>query len=346
MVHRFSKWAGAGIISLVENNGESKAKEVSLARAFFNWKTLAAVIVAGVIVYAFFHGFKREDLEMLAGHIQRMNLVAFAFGFLTYYMAYFFLGLRYKLLLENSGAKISLWQGIITCFMGAATNAAVPAKVGDLYRAYLLNKHSNIPVGQGLGANMGERILDLAFVFGIFFVMSRLLFAQGSSVLVSRLIESGSYLLGAAILVLILLLVPSTRNLTLAIFPGRARDFAKKFTEGVTGSLHRNWHWLIASSAGLWAMESLRLYFVTKALGVEMTVPQIIFTVMATTLLASIPVSFSGLGLVEGGITELLKIFRLDAALGLAVIICDRLISFVSVVVLGFISFLFVKDAS
>ena len=330
----------------MDNNKEKEVKTVSLTREFLSWKTLAAVLLAILIIYAFFHGFSREDFTKFSDNFHRMNLAALVLGLASYYMAYLFLGLRYQILLGNCGVKISLWQGTVTCFMGAAANAALPTKVGDFYRAYLLYKHAKVPVGQGLGANIGERILDLVFVFGLFLAMSLLLFGHGSNVIVSRLIESGLFLLGLVVLGMVLLLVPATRHFVLAIFPGKVRTFVAQFLDGVTGSLGRNRLRLIAATAGLWATESLRLYFVTVALGVHMTIPQIVFTVMATTLLASIPISFSGLGFVEGGITDLLKLFRIDMSLGLAIIVCDRLISFVSVVVLGFISFLFVKDAS
>lgn len=325
---------------------EREEKEVSLAKAFLSWKTLAAVVIAALIIYAFFHGFKHEERVKLWEYLHHVNPSVFALGFASYYFAYFFLGLRYKMLLDNCGVKITLRQAIVTCFMGAFTNAALPTKLGDFYRAYLLRKHAAVPWGQGLGANVGERILDLAFVFGSLFMMAELLFARGESAAVSGMIKGGSFVLGFLILFLILLLVPVTRRLIVAISPAKIRGFISGFVGGVTGSLRRNWLWLIIATAGLWAMESLRLYFVTVALGVNMTVPQVVFTVMATTLLASIPVSFSGLGFVEGGVTDLLKLFRIDAALGLATIICDRLISFVSVVVLGFISFLTVKGAS
>jgi glycosyltransferase 2 family protein len=327
-------------------NQDVDIKEVSLIKSFLSWKTLAAVIVAALIVYTFFHGYTRDDLAKLDANLHRLNPLAFGLGFASYYMAYIFLGLRYKMLLSNCGVKITLWQGVVTCFMGAASNAAMPTKVGDFYRAYLLHKHADVSVGAALGVNLGERFLDLVFVFGLFLVISRILFAHGSDVIISRLIISSSYLCGIALLVLILLLIPKTRYGVLAIFPLKARAFVTQFIDGATGSLKHNWGWLLFTTGGIWAMESTRLYMVTVALGVHMTIPEVVFTVMATTLLASIPVSFSGLGLVEGGITGLLQLFRIDAALSLATILCDRLISFVSVVIVGFFSFLFVKGAS
>jgi uncharacterized membrane protein YbhN (UPF0104 family) len=202
------------------------------------------------------------------------------------------------------------------------------------------------PVVQTLGVTIGERVLDLTFVCGSFFLMSWILFGHGSNVIVRSIIESSLYLLAIVILILILLLIPRSRNSVCAVFPIRARPYAIQFIRGIIGSLRGNWFGLILTTAGVSAMECLRFYLVTVALGVDMTIPQVIFTVMATILLASIPISFSGLGFVEGGITDLLKLFRIDAVVGLGIIICDRLISFVSVVVLGLISFLFVKGAS
>ena len=176
--------------------------------------------------------------------------------------------------------------------------------------------------------------------------MSKFLLRDQSSTVVVKIIGFSSWLLGLAALALILLIIPKTRRLVLAILPLPIRRHADHFIDGAAGSLRCNWFKLILATAGLWAMECVRLYLVTIAIGATMSIPQVIFIVMAATLLASIPFSFSGLGFVEGGITSLLLIFHLNEALGLATIICDRIISFASVVVLGFLSFLFVKSAS
>jgi glycosyltransferase 2 family protein len=330
----------------VDSHKKRELKGISLTASILSWKTLIAVVVAALIIYSFSRGFKGEDLKRLSEHLHRINPVLYVSAFLAYYTAYLFLGLRYKVLLGNSGIKITFRRAVLACFMSAAANAALPTKVGDVYRAYLVRKHSGAPMAAALGVTVGERVLDLSFVCGWLFLLSWVLFRHHSSPVVSRIVESSLYLFVVIILIVILLLLPSTRYSLLVLFPRHARAHVTHFIDGITGSLKGNWPGLIALTAGVWAMESLRLYLVIIALGVSLTIPQVVFTVMASIVLASIPVSFSGLGFVEGGITGLLMLFGMDQALGLGIIICDRIISFISLIVLGFISFLFIREAS
>ena len=132
LCHDCPKGVKAGIIRTVVVNTQSKTPDVSLARAFFQWRTLVAFIVTGLVIYAFFHGFKRDDLIRLRDYLHNMKPWAFALAFVFNYLGYMFFGLKYKILLENRGVKISVWQASIMCLMNAAINAGVPVMIGDM----------------------------------------------------------------------------------------------------------------------------------------------------------------------------------------------------------------------
>jgi uncharacterized protein (TIRG00374 family) len=56
-----------------------------------------------------------------------------------------------------------------------------------------------------------------------------------------------------------------------------------------------------------------------------------------------LPITPAGLGVVEGAVVAVLLLFSVDRHLGTAVTLLDRTINFWSIVVFGFIAYLFSK---
>jgi uncharacterized protein (TIRG00374 family) len=70
----------------------------------------------------------------------------------------------------------------------------------------------------------------------------------------------------------------------------------------------------------------------------------IVFVALASSLLTAIPFTPAGLGIVEGSITAvLIRVAQTSQELALAVTFLDRMINFWSIVVFGFILYLFSK---
>jgi uncharacterized protein (TIRG00374 family) len=61
----------------------------------------------------------------------------------------------------GAGYKVKVKDGTEILFLSWLVNCIVPAKLGDLYRAYLLKLNSPVSATKTLGTVFMERILDL-----------------------------------------------------------------------------------------------------------------------------------------------------------------------------------------
>ena len=83
-----------------------------------------------------------------------------------------------------------------------------------------------------------------------------------------------------------------------------------------------------------WLCEAGRLFFVVMSLGTPVALGLVLFVPMANGLLTAVPLTPGGLGVVESGVTGLLRL-ELAFETAIAVTLVDRTISFLSTVVFG-----------
>src|SRR5207247_5959184 len=114
--------------------------------------------------------------------------------------------------------------------LGWFVNCLVPAKLGDLYRSYLVKRRFGISLSRTVGVVVAERLLDLFVVFGLLVVDVYVAF--GRTILPDLNIL---YITGAALgLVILLGLVglyaigPRLRR----VFPAGFRRIGRPFREG------------------------------------------------------------------------------------------------------------------
>ncbi|TME62115.1 MAG: flippase-like domain-containing protein, partial [Chloroflexi bacterium] len=74
--------------------------------------------------------------------------------------------LRWRVLLENVGFNKAngvdlpkFWKLLEIIFISWFANSIVPAKLGDLYRAYLLRQEAGVSATRTFGTVMAERLL-------------------------------------------------------------------------------------------------------------------------------------------------------------------------------------------
>src|SRR4029077_8788988 len=114
------------------------------------------------------------------------------------------------------------------------------------------------------------------------------------------------------------------------------------FRIGTVHSLGR-YPTLLLLTGMVWACEAARLGFVVHALDVNVLGPsQILLVALVAALLTAVPFLPGGLGLVEAGMIGVLVAvggIKLEGAVSIALL--DRSISYGSVVVIGFVVFMF-----
>src|SRR5262245_53657764 len=145
--------------------GPAEAVDTSLGRRFFNVRTLISFLV-GFGVLAFFFSRVQIDLASTVATMASANPALMLAAFLAYYTTFVARGLRWRYMLHNAGVEQPPATPVLGTIIGLSwfVNCLVPAKLGDVYRAYLLRKHGRISLSLAGGTIVAERIIDFAFV--------------------------------------------------------------------------------------------------------------------------------------------------------------------------------------
>jgi glycosyltransferase 2 family protein len=114
-----------------------------------------------------------------------------------------------------------------------------------------------------------------------------------------------------------------------------------RFEIGALGSINKV-HLIIAYTLIIWLLEAGRLQFVASSLGLNLSMMLVIFVALASSLLTALPITPAGLGAVEFAMIEILALFGVDRNMAVSVAILDRVISYWSIIPLGY--FIFVRS--
>ncbi|MCL5027223.1 MAG: flippase-like domain-containing protein [Chloroflexi bacterium] len=323
--------------------------EISLEKRFFNWRTYLSFAVAiGIIALAL----TRFNIDMgeTARVLQRTQVPLYLAALLVYYATFPVRAVRWRQMLWSVGYRLTKLPGIgglaEIIFLSWFANCLVPAKLGDLYRAYLLKKSSPVSFSRVTGTVLGERVVDFTVLLAIMAVAGAFAFhgrftSNVSAVLLTSL---GFVALAAAILFAMYRFGGRVERL----MPRRIRPMYSRFSEGTLGSF-RQLPLIAALSGFAWLLEAGRLFLVTRSLGITLSpdpfieLAMIVFVGLGSALLTVPPGTPAGLGYAEAGITAVLLSFNLPPSEAVSITVLDRSLSYGSVVIFGGIVYLLSK---
>ena len=307
---------------------------IDLKRKFFSLRTLIGFAIAAAIIYVFLRNF---DIGSAVAALARANILFIFLAFAIYYLSLPLRGGRWRTLLAPAGHKIASRPLTHYYFLAWFVNALLPARIGDVYRGYLLKKNKGVPLSLSLGTIFSERVFDLV-ITAILMVLSGTYFwaiLKGGQE-VNYLAWS---LICIAAIILIFALTIYLLPILTARLPEKWRIKFKLFHSGLfkTPSLLPS---VIIMTLLIWLSEALRLYFVFQAFGIKSGILVAIFISQASLILMSIPMSPAGLGLVELLMLKILTAINLTPSLAGAITIADRLISYWSLLLVGGVVYL------
>ena len=318
---------------------DDAVERVSLSARLRQTKTIVSILVPLAII-AFFVALNRESLSKVPGLIAGANPALVLLAFLIFYLGFPLRGLRWAMLLRGTGFQIRVRDSTEILCLSWLVNCLVPAKLGDVYRAYLLRINSDASLSRTFGTVFIERVLDI-------FTIALLGIAAGYWSFRNGLPPSIQVLFGVALVIVALLAVAlftlrnfGRRILTALPLPHRIVEFYDRFEQGVFGAIQRRQlPGLAIISVSIWMTEAMRLYFVVLALGfpdVELGISGAVFVALIGSLLTAVPLSPAGLGIVEAGIVGVLTVvYKVPLPEATAIALLDRVISVFSVIVFG-----------
>ena len=331
-----------------ENGTEISSAQLSLRKRLLNWRTLVPlVIVLAFLIYT------ANKLQINPGQtwaaMRSANVALFLTAFLSYYLSFFIRTLRWRLLLENVGytrkSQTPLPHlGILleVLFTSWFANAVVPAKLGDVYRAYLLRQEAGVSATRTFGTVLAERLLDLSVLL-VLFLSAIIISLHGN---LPTVLRTGLYITLALVIagIVALFLLRLFREQIRRFVPARFQSYYDHLQEGTLGSFKRL-PLLLPLTVIIWLCETGRFFFVALSInlidgGLLHLGAVAMFIALGEALLTIVPFTSGGIGLVESGMIAMLALFTSALNLAAASVLLDRTISLLSVLVIGLIVFL------
>jgi uncharacterized protein (TIRG00374 family) len=317
---------------------------MSLGRRMRQPRTIISLILPIFLLVLFARALPGFHLEELPSLILGANpwLLLAAFG--VYYIGFPLRGLRWAILVRGTGYPLRVGDSTEIIFISWTVNCLVPAKLGDLYRAYLLKINTPVSLSRTFGTVFIERVLDLFAIVVLGLAAGYWSFRSGLPPEVQIL-----FAVGVVVVVVLAAALLSMRNfgrrvITRLPLPHRVLELYDRFEEGVFGALGlKQLPTLIILTGLIWATEAMRLFLVVEAMGfadVHLGISGAFFVALTASLLTAIPLTPAGIGFVEGAVVGLLTfVYGISQTEALAIVLVDRAISVLSVIIFGSIAY-------
>jgi uncharacterized membrane protein YbhN (UPF0104 family) len=327
-------------------------------------RTILSLIVAGGLLWFFA---SRQDPGTLADAWRRIrgaNPLYYLAALLVYYLNFPIRALRWRLLLQNAGTpaeEIPRNRDLAEIiYLSWFANSVVPAKLGDLYRGWLLRREGGSSWTHAMGTIVAERVLDV-IVLVTLMVLTGLatygdVLAQGIAGGAGACLRSGANLedLGCSLLQLftiggvgvlglvIGLIVVAKQGAQLErLLPQRLAQVYARFAGALVLSFGQ-FGPLLGLSLAAWTSEGLSFLLVGRALGYTLEVPLVVFFSLLQAFITVIPLTPGGLGF-EPILIASLELKGYEGDIALAMTGLYRTISYLSLVVGGAFVYVFSK---
>jgi len=311
---------------------------VSLGERFRQPQTILSFLFAIVIVTFLILRLDIDPGEVWQ-HIRQANVLLFSAGLVVFYAGFVLRVIRWRMMLTlagltpANGVRLPSNEGLLEIMLLSwFANCVVPAKLGDVYRGFLLKQRTGAPFTTTMGTIAAERLIDLV-------VLVVLLLASGL-VVFGRHFPSGAqnvlYYGGATVLAGLLgvIAVWIFRDSLLARVPERFTSHFDRLQLGLFANLQRPWRSVLIS-IGIWSAEGTRVFFVAWSLDAMLPGSTALFIALISSLATVSPLTPAGLGVVEALIISILPLVGVEEDVAAAIAILDRVISYASLIVVG-----------
>jgi uncharacterized protein (TIRG00374 family) len=320
------------------------ADGLSLSRRLRQPRTIISILLPLAII-AVFVALNGEQLGKVPGLIARADLRLIGLAFLIFYAGFPLRGIRWAVLLRGTGTRVTARDSTEIIFLSWLVNCVVPAKLGDVYRAYLLKINTSASLSRTFGTVFIERVMDVMAIALLGIAAGYWSFRDGLPPPIQLIFAVGLVVVAVIAFGLFTMRNFGRRILTALPFPPRVLELYDRFEQGVFGAIALRQLPLMGGLTGsIWMTEALRLFLVISAFGfadVHMGVSGAVFVALIGSLLTAVPLSPAGLGIVEAGIVGVLTVaYRVPLAEATAIALLDRVISVFSIIVLGSIGYL------
>jgi len=264
----------------------------------------------------------RVDLAQVADALRRVDFRVFLIAVPLIFLELVLRGLRWRRLLAPM-APVTLGRSVAYLAIGYFANSILPARLGDLARAYLAGQSFGISRLAVLGTVVVERLSDGLFILGLVAVLGASV-AGGAS-----LAASAGWLvpLAAVGVVVLVVAIAWLRRSGEGRIRGRVRSLVERVLSGAAALRSPSGAALVVGLTVVAFLPSVANFaLLANAAGLQLSLAQCALVMGGLALSTSIPAAPGSIGTYEFVGLTILTTLGVNAEVGLAVVVLMHLI--------------------
>ena len=311
-----------------------------------SWRSVIGIVLSVALLVWTLRG---VSLAAVWNELESSNLLLFLASAVTATLIFPLRAIRWRIILEPVAPGLSLgplWRSIA---IGGMANNLLPARAGEIARAYALTRETTVPFASSLASLAVDRLFDMV-----------VLLALGVAALLDPAFPRGARVAGQTLgnlaqgsVVLVVLLVAGLYML--AIFPSQLVRAFEIFARRVSPAVEeRGKSALIRFSAGLsvlkspgrflavlfwtivhWLVNALAFWLGFLAVGIHIGFPAALFLQMLIAVGVALPSAPGFFGVFEKLATVGLAIYGVSATAATSWAIGFHILSFIPITVIG-----------
>lgn len=322
----------------LENGSREEGRVLTLGQRVRQPQTLLSFLFAVLIVVFLVRQLDIDPAEVWR-QLRSANLLLFGAGLLAFYAGFLARVARWRRMLvragvtAQAGVRLPSNAGLLEIMLLAwFANCVVPAKLGDVYRGFLLKRRSDAPFTTTMGTIAAERLIDLVVLVGLLIASGLVVFGRHFPSGTSRVVVYGGGTVAAGVALVGVAWV--FREPLLRRLPGRLVAPVDRVQQGLFTNLRDPWA-SVGYSLVIWLAEGVRFFFVAWSLDAVLPPSTALFVALLSSLATVSPITPAGLGVVEALVISVLPLVGVAEDSAAAIAILDRIISYWSLIVVG-----------
>jgi len=283
-------------------------------------KSAARIIIGLLLIASLLYRF---DPRVVFSTIISAKLGYLLFAALVYSITFFILSTRWRMILHSMGQDLLIAPAYQAFAGGMIVSDLTPGRIGEFARPLLVR--DRIDLNRGIASVAIDRYADILTTFILGFSGMLILAQHGShlilasSIILLIVVLSSAFWFKRSFIIKQINLLGSSRLTETA----HALDSALHGVADIKGLMLRS----VLLTAVAWITHALRIVLIAKSVGFDVPLQMLFLLQPLVSSLALVPITFSGLGLVEGGFAVLLAGLGVPMAAGISIALLDRAVT-------------------
>ena len=265
-------------------------------------KRLLLILITCVFLYFVFRNIDIKEFTLV---LKEFNFKLIPLLVLCVIFSMFSRALTFKILISETIKKISLFELLNLCISCASLNIVLPARAGDIYRAFYTGEKYNADKLKLFGSVMLERIFDGLIIL---FILILAIYTYQKNPLAQKLCLTGALLfIGSFVLAIMAFKFNKTDEICqylenkTEVLPVKLHNFFKSFINFIKNKCNsfldgfeifnnpKKIIPILITSAGIWFFECLNYYIVITGFNIDIGCSVVLFIIPFTALACMIP---------------------------------------------------------